>query len=487
MLQNQQGILQGVDKIENHLKVSTKQLTLNDAASITGYHIDDSKQVMDKLIDRYHTRLQVTENGELIYDFGNYLHRRGERTWGEWWRMVGKTLVKILVWIFKAWIALTLVVYFILFVIILIAIIIAALSGNGDNDSDSSGIGDIIGSIFRGIFIWNDISYHRETYRRTDRRGYSYKKYKPRPSSIPPKKQKSEEGKKGFTASVYDFVFGPARVKDEHLANQQEVAAFLRENQGIITTSEVVGLAGWKAEEAENFMADCLARFKGNVEISENQILYGDFVELTQSKSQEGDAKIEWYWDEYEAPYEVTGNTFWRNFGVVFMNLFNLAFASFFLYITFEESQLYPEKAQDTLLVIFLAYVPFIFSFLFFLIPSIRSMGIARKNKQRRINNIRKRLMKVIFRNYDKNIKIEELEAWVNETGKEEKLSQAEIKEVMQSVVADLWGEMEFDTTHASVTYRFRRLEDEIKEAQRLREGRNGQNLLGDVVFESDV
>lgn len=486
MLQNQQGILQGVDKIENHLKTSNKQLTLNDATSITGYHIDDSKKVMEKLLERYHTRLQVTESGQLIYDFGGYLHRRGDRTWTEWWRLVGKTTWKVFVWIFKAWIALTLVVYFLIFLVILIAIIIAALSGDGDGDSDGGGLADIVGSLFRGIFIWSDYSHTRETYYHTDRRGYDYKKYRNRQSPIRSKKSKkaeSNDGKKDFTASVYDFVFGPKRFKDEHLANQQEVAAFLRKNQGIITTSEVVGLAGWKIDEAENFMGDCLARFKGNAEISENQILYGDFLELTQSKTQEGDAKIEWYWDEYEAPYEVTGNTATRNFWVIFMNLFNLSFASFFLYIALIEEA----GGADMLMTVLLGYVPFTFSFLFFLIPLIRSIGVASKNKQRRINNIRKRLMRVIFRNYDKSIKIEDLEDWVNETGKEEKLSQTEIKQVMQSVLNDLWGEMEFDTNNASASYYFNRLADEIREAKRLRENRGGQNLLGDVVFESDV
>lgn len=461
-------LLQGVQKLETRLKGSDRVFTVGDAAAITGYGMHEAKELLDSLMNKYDCRLKVTENGDLIYDFGSTLHPRGERTWAEWWYDTKKVLWKVFVVVFKVWITVMLVVYFTLFLLILIGIIIAMMSSNNDNDSrDSSSAGDLfifIGELFRSIFIWNTITGN--TYYATDPYGYSYRSYEPRSTGLGKKKKG-----KNFVASVYDFVFGPPRVETNPLENQQEVASYVRQNKGVIVMPEVLGLAGWTGKEAEDFFSEVLVRYKGDSAITENGILYGDFYDLARSQSSEGDASVVWYWNEYEPEYKLTGNKTGRNAGIVAMNLFNLAFATFFL------------VAGNNL--VFLGWIPFVFSFLFFLVPALRYFQMLPLRRKRHMENIRKRLMKVIYQSTSEEISLNTLLQTVNQANKEEKLSKEAVESMMQTLIYDLNGEIEIKED-ATVTYKFIHLKEQIQEAERLRALRDSGKDLGNVVFDTN-
>ncbi|MDX2304707.1 MAG: hypothetical protein NW226_17995 [Microscillaceae bacterium] len=471
-------ILQGINTLEQRLKKSDRVFTLGDAAAITGFALDEAKETLDALMVKYDCRLKVTENGDLIYDFGKILHPRGERTWAEWWYGTKQWLWKAFMIVFKAWISITLVVYFVLFLVILIAFVVAMMAKNDDNssssDSDFSGVFIFIGDIFRSIFFWNTVT--GSTYYDRDPYGYPYQRYEPRPSSF----NKKKKGK-NFVASVYDFVFGPPRVEQSALANQQEVAAYLRKNKGLIVIPEIIGLAGWKADEAEDFFTDVIVRYKGDSKISENNVLYGDFYELARTQTSEADAKVVWYWDEYEPEYKLTGNTAGRNAGVIFMNLFNLFFSLIFL-----AGANSPELAGDSAgILIFLGWIPFIFSVLFFGVPLMRYFQIQPLQRKRHLNNIRKRLMKVIYHNASSEVPLSYLEQNVNAQNKgEEKLSRENIEQVMNQLIRDLDGEID-QNERGEIIYRFPRLIEEMQEVARLRNLRESGRNLGNIVFDS--
>ncbi|MEO1653122.1 MAG: hypothetical protein AAFU64_06230, partial [Bacteroidota bacterium] len=364
---------EGLEKMQVRLKKPNRVFTIADASALTGLPLDQSKEVLDALMEKFDCRLQVTENGDLIYDFGSRLHPRGERTWAEWWQDNKKWLWNVFVIVFKVWISIMLVVYFVIFLILLIALVVAMMAGNKDGDNDSgsvdvSGFFHVIGDLFRSIFWWQTITGN--TYYERDSRGYRYRRYESRPSVFG-RKNKKKKKSKNFVASVYDFVFGPPRVEAHPLANQKEVAAYLRQKEGIIVKSEIIGLAGWTAPEADDFLTDVLVRYQGDSKISENRILYGDFYELTRSKSLESDAPIVWFWDEFEPEYKLTGNSTARNIGVAFMNLFNLSFSAAIFFGLLSDTQLRAETGLGAL--IFLGIIPFVFSVLFFLVPILRS------------------------------------------------------------------------------------------------------------------
>jgi hypothetical protein len=496
--------LAGVKTLETTLKSASKTLTVGDVASLTGLNIDEAKRVLEMMLAKYQCKLKVTENGDLIYDFGDGLHLRGEKTFKEYWNEFLEGAWIVFKIIFKIWIVVTLVVYFLIFLVILIAIIIGTLSssdsssGSGgssssSSSSSSSGFSWAIWDIFSGIF--DSRTTTNRTYREKDKRGYEYQHYEPRQSTLAKiKKQRQQQQNevdsrkkdKGFIASVYDFVFGPPRVELHPLENYMEVASYLRKQKGVVVKSEIIGLAGWSKDEAENFFADCLARFNGKPDISDNGILVGDFEELTRSANQGEDIPVVWFWNEYEAPYEITGNGGWSNTGIIFMNLFNLAFASFFTLgwlAGFDDPSVW-EEIGGYWVGVGLGLVPFVFSFIFFLVPISRIFRVWRLNKKRRIQNIRKRLMRVIFQSARGVVTTESLTNAANANAHgEEALDKELVDKVMNELVFDLGGEMKINA-QAQTEYHFESLSAELSEIAKIRQQKGGV-ALGQIVFEA--
>jgi hypothetical protein len=478
--------------LEGSLK-KHKRFSVQDAVALTGVEINEAKRALDKLMEKYVCRLQVTEQGDLVYDFGKTPLRRGEKTWSEYWKDIQKYSWKAFVILFKIWITVTLVVYFILFLLILIGLIVAALSGGkSGGSSKKSGIGDLIGVVFRlflELFYWKTIT-GSTSYTR-DKQGYPYRTYKPVQSAIDKiSKTKDEKPKKNFISSVFDFVFGQPRVEIHPLANHLEVATYLREQQGIIVLSEMKSLAGWTTDEAQKFFSDCIVRFGGESKVSDNAVFYGDFTDFIRKVSNEKGAEVVWYWDEYEPEYKLTGNTVGRNVFISFMCLFNLIFSGVILYATYSadpELNYYANLTGSAdLFTIILGWVPFIFSFLFFLTPLMRYFKIVSLRRQRSIINIRKRLMKAIYQNKGNPININYLQQVVNQSDKGiEKLSKPVIEKIMKDMIYDWYGEMEV-AENADVVYKFPVLQAELQEAEQLRRSRPKSSTdSGKIVFDT--
>ncbi len=483
-------LTQAEQTLEKQLSTSAKTLTLTvgDVATLTGLNTDDSKHALEALMAKYICRLKVTEAGDLIYDFGSSLLRRGEKTFKEHLADVQDFLWKVFQLFFRAWIAVTLVFYFIVFLVVIIGIIIAALAGDGDGDFD---VGDIFAGffqalieMFRMIFIWD--TFTNNTYYATDSRGYQYKHYESKKSTWNKKKNKKGEieigeEKKSFVASVYDFVFGPPRVQTTQLDNLKEFAAYSRKQNGIVVTPEVMGLAGYEADEADKFMVEAMTRFSGKAEVTENGVLYGDFEELGRTATQQADEKVVWFWDEYEPEYEITGNEGGRNAGIIGMNVFNMVVSGVVIGLGAGDPSL------PAWLTVGFGWIPMAFSTVFFSVPILRSFSILPKQKKRHFTNIRKRLMKVIYQDRDKEVSMEELMQAVNVQSKgEENLSKAQIEKVMNDLIFDFQGEMVIKED-GKVVYQFAKLKMELDEAERLRREKGFGNAPAKVIFDSGV
>lgn len=477
-----------IKTIEERLTGKTRVITEGDVVAITGSTMRDAKDILEALMSRYTCRLKVTENGEIIYDFGERLHPRGERTWAEFWAIVRKQAWKAFMVFFKIWIAVTLVVYFLIFLIILIAAIVALMSGGSSNNNSSSSSSKSSFGLGRVFVLLVDVfqslgrldTRGSGTHYSTDFYGYTYLSYNT-PTTKASKLNKKD--KKGFVASVYDYVFGPPRVEISPLTNIRELAAYLRENKGVTVTSELIGLAGWTAAEAQEFMSEAVVHFDGEAKIAENGVLYGEFDQLVRSKKTGEDAPIIWFWDEYEPPYLLTGNTKGRNGWITFLNAFNFVFASifFFGYLSMEAAYVGPDEYY---IFIGLGLIPFIFSLIFFGVPLYRMGQVRRQEKARRMANIRKRLLKVIYKNPNRSFTLSELETLINAPDKtEEKLDSATIQKMMQDLIYDFDGEVSASTEAGEVSYSFERLRIELETVAELRKGRD--TSFGEVVFDS--
>ena len=475
----------GLITLEKKLKNGKRQLTVGDAASLSAINMDDAKHALEALVEKYDSRLKVTENGDLIYDFGKSLRRRGKKSWKEIWSEVKDKAWTVFKFLFRIWITVMLVVYFVLFLVLMIGLVVISISRNSDDDGGFEGGGGgmnffqmyLIMDLFTDLFMYRTVT--RRTVYRTDPNGYRYKEYEPLG-----RKDKSGKTKKSFVASVYDFVFGPPRVEPDALENYREVAAYLREQKAIMVQSEVIGLAGHKKEEAEDFFTDCLVKFNGKAEVTDKGTLYGDFEDLVRGKAELDDTQVQWYWDEYEAPYRQTANSQMRNVIVGGMNGVNLFFS--FKVMQGWLFDLLPGLPADTLATatIFLGIVPFVFSLIFFLIPTVRYFRNRKKNKEIHKHNIRKRLMKAIFNARDGQLPEETLMALVNQSEKEEKLDRNQIKEIMEDLVYDLGGELTVGDS-GELVYHFEDLRREMEEVKRLRAGKTSDGGLGEVVFDS--
>ncbi len=465
-------VQEAVRLLERKFKNFKGAFTLNDAATATGLAVEQAREALDAMMSKYICALKVTENGDLIYSFGPSLRRRGRKTFGEIVEEVADWAWRVFKVMFKVWITVTLVVYFVIFLVLLIALIVAASSRGGDRKSSIrlDGVFRAFFSLFQWHTVTSTMAY------RTDRQGYRYRAYEPRTSPI-------RENKKSFVASVYDFVFGPTRVEIDPLANQKEVAAYLRKEKGVVTPAELVALAGWRFDEADRFLSDCLVRFQGDPVIAESGVVYGKFDQITRSAGDAEDGKIEYFWDEYEPDYEITGNTTGRNAGIIFMNVFNLAFASLVVAASMDPS-VSPQGSLEPWVVSVLGFVPMTFSLLFFLIPVVRIFRVSALRARRTKTNIRKRVMRAVFNTAGQAVTLEEAVEKVNAGASEQKLAPELVKSALEEMLRDYEGEIVLDPRGRS-KYSFPRVERELDEAGKVRESRVLDKDLGKVLYDS--
>ena len=470
--------------LEKYAQNNSKNFTLEDAVSVTGMPLIETEEAVKNLMEKYDCKLKVTENGDLIYDFGSQLNRRQAKSWTEYLKDFMQFLWKGFTVTYKLLTSLFLILYFVIFLVALIGI----AAGNRDGD----GVGDLIAVVLRvfiSIFEWNTIMGYNNRYYRRDAYGYSYQRYRERPRILGSKKKpKDPKDEKGFVSSIYDFIFGPPRVTLDPLANNQEVATFLKEQKGLVCTSEIQALAGWTREEAETFMTECLSMFDGKADVSENGTLYGDFSQLTRSKDRSGEEPVVWYWDEYEPEYELTGNSSGRNFWIALMNTFNLIASSTLISSGFLGVSGLGLGFWGTFL---LGGFPLIYSSLFFLIPAFRWFRVRPLKKKQHEMNIRKRLMRIVFQTYDQGKKhVHEIplkkltQVANNQRNTEEKLDADTVERVMKDTLADLGGEAYLNDQN-EIMYRFDLIAQELDAIDTLRSEKKDNNNLGEIIFEA--
>jgi hypothetical protein len=436
--------------LEPFLFKSKGQITPADASSLTGLSNDQAKQALAELSQKYHCKLKVTENGDLIYDFGQ-LSLRGQRSWAEFFELVQNFFWNVFKAIFKVWISVTLIIYFGLFLFLVLTVLLASSDKKKDSKSSSIDIGFIF-ALIRSIFIAEKIN---ATFRQIDEYGYSYR--------VPDRTQKN------FINSVYDFVFGPPRVQRDSLEQEKEFTAFLHQNKGIATVSDVIAISGMSREQASDFFSLSLINFNGEPKIDEQEaVLYGEYRELLRvADPNQKRADVVYYWDEFEAPLVLTGNSSSRNIQIALMNALNLISGFVFIYV-----------AEEISLQILLGYIPFVFSLIFFSIPVLRYFKLEKQRAQLIKANLRRALMKSVFENRSRTLTAEKFVALAyGETPPSNALR------VFTELSVEL--EAQSEPSEQGMCYRFETLERELNFVENFRSKYQSDNSLGKIEFES--
>lgn len=460
--------------VEKKLSDVKGTLTPQDAAAATGLAVAEARDALTRLMELYVTRVTADDQGNVLFAFEFPLRKRGTKTFAERWVAFRERAWKTFKAVYKIIIGVMVIVYFGVMAIVLLLIILA-LSKFLDNDDD--GVGDIAGGLFRTVFegIGYAFWYHpTPVMMMVDDHGYPYRAAQT-PRGIGKKRGvKSGAGgeqvaEKSFVIAIYDLALGPERIAADPLADEREVAAFLREEKGIITPGEIVGLSGVSIEKAEERMADYLVRFNGEPTITEEGAVVGEFESYTIGRSANADDRVIPYWDEYEPPFEHSGNSTRRNIGILTMVGFTGAVGLGVLGGGMNVLAAYGGVFTSSFAKIALGYAPIVFAASYILISLLRLPGVKRKEAARLQRNREKKVMRVIFQNRLWSVTVEQIASALLERGDRD-IPRDQLPSIMESLLRKLQGEIELGPNGEPI-YTFERLGREIEAADALRGG----------------
>jgi|YNPMSStandDraft_1061717.scaffolds.fasta_scaffold00001_5 hypothetical protein len=423
-------------KLTELIKKKKGKINPYEVALETGFSIDDINDGFKRLLEIYESKLQADmQTGSVEFIFTYPLVKRGKKTFKEIAAQIATKAYEIFKKVYKISIGVILIVYTTIFVLLILAAMIAASSSDKDNrrSFNLGFIVDIFYAIIRGMqiaYITSDMTTYY-----TDDSGFRYRALK-------------KEPKKSFINSVYDFVFGPERVKIDDLANAREVMAFLQQvSNGKLTAGAIALLSGVSMDVAESKLAEYVGKFKGDLQINDDGTIVAEFYNLQKVSPELLKGKIEYYFDEVEEPYVHNGNTTGKNIAIFFMNLFNLFVSAFVM----------SSGIDNAWIIIFLGVFPFVFSLLFFLIPLVRLLIVRYLNKKREKNIIRKKLFRAIVK-LNKNATEKEILAAASIPSNEFDLA----KSILNEMVIDYRGEIDISEIGEPI-YKFDKLLCDIK------------------------
>lgn len=360
--------------------------TLGDVVSATGMPQDEAESALKKLLETRRGHLEVSDSGELLYRFDPKLMTRDqEALWGRLKRAAWAAF-KIG---FKVWTAAMLVVYFVVFVVL----VIAAMTANRDGDRNG-GFGGRRGGFGLGDFFLMHWLLGGSGWGR----GSLY--YGHRHAERLPK-----EAQPPFYKKVFAFVFGPEEPRPTQLQKDRSVLQLVRARNGVLATAELVEHTALPLPEAEEEMGRLTGAYGGDPRVSqEGEVVYAFPALMKSAHGRVRASEPKPAWLRLERPKKLTGNAGTSNAVIGGMNGFNLVAGSVL--------GLAPATAPgaagavagaagaalvDPLFFWGLGVVPVAFSTLFFAIPALRSLGLARENRERRRRNVRRLLLGLAY------------------------------------------------------------------------------------------
>jgi hypothetical protein len=379
--------------------------TIADIVAKTALPFRTVRELVPIAADEYSARLEVTESGEILYSFPRGFvskyrgFRAGLRKAGE---KIKKGIKIAASWIFKAWIMVMLVGYFIFFMLIaLAALLLSAAASSGSNDR-SSRRGGGAGGVYLASGIFNliiRIWFYSELLKPAD----PY--YRGRGTS--PARPKSRPLHK----AIFSFVFGDGDPNaDWPVREKQAVIAYIQANSGVISLPELMSLTGLPPDKAESRITAYCAEFGGLPEAAEDGTVVYRFDDLLL-RADARDRSFPGLPGPVKRLKSFSSNEKKMNVWFSLINGVNLVFGSYFLYNALNTGAILPQVdfnassylygvlyillsrgAADPLpfIVSVLGLVPLIFSLLFWLIPGLRFALNKRDNEGVKLENFRK-------------------------------------------------------------------------------------------------
>lgn len=375
-----------------------------DLTAKTALPLETVRTLLPVCADEYRARLRVTESGEILYSFPHGFtsrYRGFGPAAGRFFDKAGAVLRKIAATLFKVWILVMLVGYFLLFIAIALAAVLASVAvqsqSKNENRSSRGNSGGVffVGHIFELIIrIW----FYSELFKPYDRYGRRPVKPKSRP----------------LYKAVFSFVFGDGDLNADIAARENRaVLAYIQEAGGVISLSEYMILTGKPPVEAEDAVTRFCASYGGSPEVSDDGVIFYRFDDLMLRQAGTGRKTL------YSGPlrklnaFSSNEPKFNRWFCV--LNGVNLLFGGYFLWNALSMGRLEMTEAalqaaiRESYLYTFvyhflevntqvsaypvlfwgLGFVPLAFSAFFWLIPLFRKRGLDKSNEEVKLYNLR--------------------------------------------------------------------------------------------------
>ena len=439
--------------------------TVGDVTAATGLAHADAEASLKKLLETHQGHVEVGEQGDIVYAFQRRLLRRDHTPF---WVRFRSAAARALATAFKVWIVVMLVVYFVVFVTLLIAALIAASRGNDRNGGSILGGGRHRGGGFHFPFmfwLWTpdwrlgQPYYGRRFERRSGRKVPFYKK-------------------------VFAFVFGPDRPRASLRDRDRAVVRLIRARKGTLTVPELVRHTGLTVAEAEEEMGRLMGAHDGDVHVSrEGELVYSFAGLLVSAHGRVRVREPAPAWQRLEKAAEFTGNPRGTNALIGSLNGFNLLAALSAPALIFPPLGLGGLGAE-----IGLIWVPAVFSTLFFAVPLGRWFGHRAENARRRLRNLRKVLLGMVFRQSLRGGTPLSAERATNDARialVDPDIGAGDVRNQLQRMAAEFDAEVEpADSGH--ITYRFPAIRaallggEEVRSALRL-----DKRQVGRVVYSS--
>jgi len=389
-------------KVVNAFKQFDKGATPADIVSKTGLPIERVKESAPVAADEFGARLRVTESGEILYSFPNGFKSRYTGfapTMRRFWRAFAKGAASVAKTLFKVWIGVMLVGYFVLFMAIalvaLVASVAVSFSGSGDDRSERRGGG--MGGLVLATHLFDliiRIWFYSELTKSFD-------------DPYGRRRAARKQNRRPLHHAVFSFVFGDGDPNaDWETRSRKAVLAYIQANRGVISLPEFISITGLSPEEADRAISSYMAEFGGTPEATEDGTVVYRFEELLRTS---GKAETREAAPPLKRIKAFSSNPKKMNGWFIALNGVNLLFGAYFLFNALNVG-IITQKAQITggtylyavALVLFsnvpdpvaliasvLGIVPLAFAALFYAIPFIRKAREKAENERAKLDNLR--------------------------------------------------------------------------------------------------
>ncbi|MCL2186116.1 MAG: hypothetical protein FWB86_09740 [Treponema sp.] len=475
-------------KIVTSLKRKKEGATVADICANTALPLSVVQELLPKAADEYSAHLRVTQSGEILYYFPNGFKSRFKGFGAILKKIFKKTVSftkKALALLFKIWIMVMLIGYFVFFILLTLAIFFLSIAARNNNNDRSDGFGGLrIFDILIRIWFIGEFS-------RSDRE-YNF--------NLPKKNKEKRPLHKG----VFSFIFGdedPNKNWEEQ--RNRAIISFLQTNSGCISLTEYMSFTGENSLEAEESILSFCSKYGGSPEVTEEGTILYRFDALLKSNNE-----ILYTVSENSVPIQrlktFSTNSKKMNVWFIIINAVNLIFGSYFLYQSLSAGQLITELQYQSasyfyaivhavmdifisnphiLIGLVLGLVPFLFSVLFWIIPLIRYFLEKKQNQNIKINNFKRFSFNKIW-SKPLNIQIESLTP-VSDECIPDNLTDAQ-ERVIKDIGAYSSPEILINDEGKTV-YSFDKLKKEKEALEKYRININlEQYKIGNIVFDSN-